>query len=350
VWNPLAYTGFMPNAAHLAALAQGPEAWNAWREAHPEIVPDFSNADLRGFRLFGARLDGANLTRANLIEATLSLADLSGADLTEATLLDARLVQCKLIRARLRGAVLARARIVDADLTEADLEGADLSYVSLSRVVLNGAKLSQSLVYGIGAWDVTTNAATEQKGLVVTPPETSRATVDDIEVAQLIHLLLTHAKLRNVINAVTRNGVLLLGRFGNGGLALLQALAERLRAAGYLPMLFDFERPDSRNYTETVMTLAGLSRIVVAELSGPSVPQELHATVPHFKIPFVPLLQKGTRPYAMFPDLLEYPWVIKPVVYDGLADLLESVPARILAPAEARYTARQALLDQLFDH
>jgi hypothetical protein len=329
-------------------LSRGPDAWNAFRAAQPEVIPDLSGADLRGVRLLGAQLAGANLARANLVEATLSLADLTGADLTDATLLDGRLVQIKLAGACLRGAVLVRARIVDADLTGADLEGADLSYASLSRVALNGAKLGQCMVYGIGAWDLTTDAATDQRNLVVSPPEAAPATVDDIEVAQLVYLLLTHAKLRNVINAVTRNGVLLLGRFGGGGLALLQALGERLRGAGYLPMLFDFERPAARNYTETIMTLAGLSRFVIAELSGPSVPQELHATVPHFKIPFVPLLHSGTRPYAMLTDLLEYRWVLEPVIYSGLADLLEAVPTRILVPAEARHAERQAQLDRLF--
>jgi hypothetical protein len=72
--------------------------------------------------------------------------------------------------------------------------------------------------------------------------------------------LITHFKLRNVIDAVSRKGVLLLGRFGRGGLELLRALGERLRVAGFLPIIFDFERPAARNYTETVMTLAGLSR------------------------------------------------------------------------------------------
>ena len=33
-------------------------------------------------------------------------------------------------------------------------------------------------------------------------------------------------------------------------------------------------------------TLVGLSRFVIVDLSGPSVPQELYATVPHFKVPF----------------------------------------------------------------
>ena len=53
--------------------------------------------------------------------------------------------------------------------------------------------------------------------------------IDDLEVAQFIYLLLDREKIRNVINTVTRRGVLLLGRFGDGGLALLQAVAAWLR-------------------------------------------------------------------------------------------------------------------------
>jgi hypothetical protein len=345
-----AYTDPMANAEHLALLEQGPEAWNAWRDAHPGIAPELSGADLRGRRLLGAKLAGAQLSRAHLAEATLSLADLAGANLTEATLLDARLVQARMAGACLRGAVLARARIVDVDLSGADLQGVDLSYASLSRVDLRGASLVEAQVYGVGAWDLQVDADTDQRHLVVSTPEGPGVTVDDIEVAQLVHLLITHAKLRNVIDAVSRNGVLLLGRFSGGGLDLLRSLGERLRSLGLLPMLFDFERPQARNYTETVMTLVGLSHMVVAELSGPSVPQELHATVPNFKVPFVPLLRKGTQPYAMFADLLEYPWVLEPVVYDDIPELLEAVPSRIVAPAQARHAARQVLLDRLFAH
>jgi hypothetical protein len=65
--------------------------------------------------------------------------------------------------------------------------------------------------------------------------------------------------------------------------------------------------PTDRNYTETVKTLAGLARFVIVDLSGPSVPQELYATVPHFKIPFVPILEEARKPYAMAVDILEYP-------------------------------------------
>jgi len=340
----------MANVDHLELILRGADAWNAWRTNHPGITPDLTGADLRGCRLFGAHLASALLARSHLAEATLSLADLRGADLTDATLLDARLLQTNAAGACLRGAVLARARIVDTDLSGADLTGVDLSYASMSRVDLRSSSLQQALVYGIGAWDLQIDDQTDQRHLVVSPPDAPIVTVDDIEVAQFVHLLITHSKLRNVLDTVTRKGVLLLGRFGGGGLELLRALGERLRAAGYLPIIFDFERPAARNYTETVMTLAGLSRMVVAELSGPSVPQELHATVPNFKIPFVPLLRRGQQPYAMFADLLEYPWVLKPVAYDTLADLIDAVPSQIVAPAEAQHAKRQAALDELFGH
>jgi hypothetical protein len=173
--------------------------------------------------------------------------------------------------------------------------------------------------------------------------------VDDLEVAQFIYLLLNHKKLRNVINAVTDKGVLILGRFEDGGLELLQAIAAKLRELEYLPIIFDFERPESRDYTETIKTLAGMSRFVIADLSGQSVPQELYATVPHLALPFVPIIEKGRKKYAMFVDILKYDWVLKPVVeFENKAELLALLPARIIDPAERKHQERQKLLDQLF--
>ena len=74
------------------------------------------------------------------------------------------------------------------------------------------------------------------------------------------------------MDAVTRRGVLILGRFGDGGLALLQALAAWLRKpenGGYLPLLFDFPRPKAKTYTDTIRTLAGLARFVIVESERP---------------------------------------------------------------------------------
>jgi hypothetical protein len=48
----------------------------------------------------------------------------------------------------------------------------------------------------------------------------------DLGVANLLYLLLNHKKLRNVLNSVTKRGVLILGRFGDGGLDVLQGIAK----------------------------------------------------------------------------------------------------------------------------
>jgi len=330
-----------------------------------DLSRKFSQAVLSG----NINFSGANLSSAKLWECDLRWKNLSGAELSGAYLGGALLSRANLSRAHLRGAYLDKAHIEDADLTGADLTGADLRGTYLMRADLRdavltganlegaqliesnieGARLSNSRVYGISVWDVR-GTPKDQTGLVITPDSEASITVDDLEVAQLIRLLLNYKKLRNVLDAVTRRGVLILGRFSGGGLEILQAIAARLRELDYLPILFDFDRPSDRNYTETIKTLAGLSRFIIADLTGPSVPQELYATVPHFKIPFVPIIESGQRAFAMAVDLLEYPWVVRPpVTFANKEDLLDMLQTRIVSPAEEKYAARRRLLDELFN-
>jgi hypothetical protein len=48
--------------------------------------------------------------------------------------------------------------------------------------------------------------------------------------------------------------------------------------------------------------LAGLSHFVIVDITNPrSAPLELQATVPEYMIPFVPIIEKGEEPFAMFP-------------------------------------------------
>src|SRR5262249_7876269 len=51
---------------------------------------------------------------------------------------------------------------------------------------------------------------------------------------------------------------------------------EELRKHDLLPILFDFEKPDNRDLTGTVQTLANMARFIIADLTDPScVPHEL---------------------------------------------------------------------------
>ena len=81
----------MANEEHVKILKQGVEVWNKWRNENPDIKPDLSKAELKGFDLNDAELSladlrGANLISANLIGTDLSFANLSYARLTKSDL------------------------------------------------------------------------------------------------------------------------------------------------------------------------------------------------------------------------------------------------------------------------
>jgi len=224
------------------------------------------------------------------------------------------------------------ANLHSANLLEADLTGVALVATNLEDAIVTGAK-----VYGISASDVKLQN-TIQTNLIITPSSQPEITVDNLDVAQFIYLLLNNAKIRDVIDTITSKAVLILGRFTPERKATLDALRDALRDHNYLPILFDFERPTNRDFTETVSTLAHLARFVIADLTDPrSIPQELTAVVPRLlSVPVRPLLPGSQSEWAMFSDLARYPQVIAPLHYTDDQMLLSCLEADIIAPAEQK--------------
>jgi uncharacterized protein YjbI with pentapeptide repeats len=372
----------MANEEHLAILRQGAKIWNVWREENRRSEPDLLEVVLRGANLSELNLDGANLRRAdlggaNLRRTSLRWAKLTGADLSKTDLSEATLREADLFKADLRGAnlsraylpaaylsraklakaclakaSLAKATLRGADLREADLSEATLLGVTLSEADLRGANLSRSdlqnatlvdtnlvdadltgcRVYGIAAWDLDLEGAT-QKDLIITKKGEPEITVDNLEVAQFIYLLLHNEKIRDVIDTIGKKGVLLLGRFTGGRLAILERLRDELRQRGFLPMVFNFDKPETKDFTETVRLLAGLSRFVIVDITNPrSAPLELQATVPEYMIPFVPIIEKGEEPFAMFKDLWvkHRAWVLDPIRYPSVDRLVQVLDVEII--------------------
>ncbi len=134
-----------------------------------------------------------------------------------------------------------------------------------------------------------------QAGILINRSSETASPVDNLELAHFLHLLREHDTLRSIISASTGKLVLLLGGFNDGGLERLRALGDELKARGYLPVIFDFERPNSQSYTDTVEIVASLARFVVADLTGPSVPFELTTLITHHMIPFVLIWQTDER-------------------------------------------------------
>lgn len=145
-------------------------------------------------------------------------------------------------------------------------------------------------VHGISVWDVKLKGAI-QSNLVITPRGESVIQVDNLEVAQFIYLLLNNERIRHVIDTITSKVVLILGRFTPERKVVLDAIREKLRERDYLPVLFDFEKPESKDLTGTVSTLANMARFIIADLTDPSsVPHELATVVPSTVVPVQPIL------------------------------------------------------------
>jgi uncharacterized protein YjbI with pentapeptide repeats len=380
----------MANEEQLSILKQSVEVWNRWREQNPDVTVDLSEADLYGATLSGALLIRADLSRAALYEANLKSADLNraklsgaklnaadlreaklrGADLREAELSEADLseadlngaflwgadlFQASLTGARLRianlfqtdlrsadfrgadlnGADLTRANLTEADLSGADLTDAYLEAATLLRTNIDQAKVSGSSIYSINVWGLK-GEFLEQNNLVITPKGAPIITVDNIEIAQFIYLILNNEKVRDVINTLTSKSVLILGRFAvPERKAILDALRNKLREYNLLPIVFDFDRPSDKDFTETIKTLAGLSYFVIADVTNPkSTPLELQATVPDYQIPFVPIIQEGEQPFAMMVDLQKkYSWVLDTLSYRSIDELMKALKPAIIDPA-----------------
>ncbi|MBK9928825.1 MAG: pentapeptide repeat-containing protein [Saprospiraceae bacterium] len=314
-------------------LIKGVDEWNNWRIQNKKFDIDLSYKNLSGFNLKSINLNGANLKKsdlsetnlngANLLNANLEGANLQKSILYKAILIDANLMnsnlkEANLMKANLKGAklsnsILESAKLNDADMSDVDLRNSDLSNADLTDTILNGANLNNvtlhyaimiradisvadltnadlrganlavarcietnfefsnienACVYGISVWDIKTNGL-KQKNLIITRDNEAVITVDNLEVAQFIYLMLNNEKIRDVIGTIAKKGVLILGRFTPERKKILDAIREKLRESDFVPMMFDFEKISSRDFTETIKILAGMSRFVIADISNP---------------------------------------------------------------------------------
>jgi uncharacterized protein YjbI with pentapeptide repeats len=305
---------------------------------------NLSKTNLSGTKLGRANFSGANLSRANLSGAKdLSGANLRGVDLRRAKLREANLRGADLSGANLRGADFSGANLSEASLHVADLRGAkligaDLSRGSLTEADLREADLTGSRVYGVAVWGLRLRASTKQQGLIITPDREPEITTDDIEIAQFLYLLIHNEKIRNVIDTIGKKAVLILGRFTPERKTVLDDLRDELRRLGYLPILFDFEKPASKDLTATVSTLANLVRFIIADLTDPSsIPYELATVVPTTPVAIQPILLSGMTEFSMFADLRRrYGWVLTTHHYDTPAQLIADLRDRVVQPAETK--------------
>lgn len=346
----------MPEEKHIRILRNGIKEWNQWRTKNPKLTPNLSNVDF--VKEFPSKdeiynlpnFNGCNFSNVDLHGVTLrngyyTICCFDGYKINFSDLVDAYFTSCTFKKVEMRVT-----EIGSATFNNCIFEDSDLSYFSAEDTSFTGSefintrlenvsfvsndfsetKLIGCSVYGISSWDLKLGNSI-QKDLIITKEGQPRITVDNMELAQFLYLIINNSRLRNVIDTITSKVVLILGNFSPKRKIVLDEIREKLRQNDFIPVMFDFEKPTSRNLTETVFTLANISRFVIADLSSPrSIGHELSAIIPKLQsVNFYPTIIKGEREYGMFEEFMKLPWVKKIKEYEDnrVDDLLEEIIA-----------------------
>lgn len=280
---------------YIELLSKGAKTWNEWRINHPSISPCLQ--DVNFFEEFygGNFYDLPEFHGVDFSSVDFNCSSLRNSIFCNCIFEDSDLSYCSAENTSFRGSTFKNTVLEHISFVESDF----------SNTELDGCR-----VYGISSWDLNLQNS-KQQDLVITKEGSLEITVDNIELAQFLYLMINNSNLRSVINTITSKVVLILGNFSPERKKVLDNIRSQLRAYDLIPVMFDFDGPKSRNLTETVITLASMSKFIIADITLPrSVPHELATLVKEFpSIAVYPIIQGNETEYGMFQDLMVYPWV-----------------------------------------
>ena len=165
-----------------------------------------------------------------------------------------------------------------------------------------------------------------------------RKTIDNLQAA-MGHL--DGVGVSRMLSDIASRSVLILGRFKADRKPVLDLIRRQIANPpfSYVPILFDFERPQDRTMIESVLRFAAVSRFVIADLSDPKwVLAELQQIVRSFNsLPVVPLIDAHQDEKEVIAEFERYAAVHSVVRYRDGAHLREILEADVVKPAEALY-------------
>lgn len=297
---------------------------------------DFTEHDAR------VVLDGYDFSYTNFTQANVRSVSLRGANFHQAILAKADFTE-----AHLEESNFCRTDFYETNFEGAWLTGAKIQGVQLAKTNLTGAHLRGCRVYGLSAWDLTLDQADQgeldirYEELVGGQRTERQATVDGIDVASFMHFTLNNSNIARIIDATTSQWILLLGRFTLNK-QVLEELAKGLKDRNYIPIVFDFERAPQRDLIETIILLAGLSRLVIVDITDPqSTAAELQAILPNFAVPVVPIMRAGTTPFGVFSGFFKFRSMRpQPIEYENPQQLVDNLDALLDVSSSASENSR----------
>jgi uncharacterized protein YjbI with pentapeptide repeats len=281
----------------------------------------FQSSDLS--KVKGGRNSFANteLVNTKFEEAYLPFSDFSGANLSNANFTNSFLSNCIFYQVNFSNAIISNSFLQRCVIVEGNVSGC---------VIIN------CFIYGLSAWGLK-GVFKEQSGLVITPKNRgAQITVDNLDMAQFIFLLLDNKNIRNVIDTVTSKTVLILGRFTPERKEVLDTLRIELSKYNYVPVLFDFENSANQTLLETVITLAGMARFIIADITiATMVREELRTIIEKYPSkPIKPILLETEKSYVTFPEILNsFKSVLSIYSYKDKQDIILNIE-KLINPIE----------------
>lgn len=300
-------------------LKSGKNIWNTWRKENPEFRPNLRNIELPNF----------DFTGYNLADC-----DLSNANLQKAIMIDCQLTHTSFIGANLEGSTIGSSKELfqDDPFFGLNIRWSNFSASNMKNSViknnlleachfiktdLRGADISNCRIHGVNAWEIKTDSHTKQNDLIVTAMMSPVLKVDQLEIAQFFNFIIENKNIAHFINVASEKIVLILGSFAKEDKHHLDQLKFELREKDLLPILFDFEKPKNRSLTETIVSIALLSRFVIADLTNErSIGHELANFVKNTpNVPLIPLVRSDYESFSMFEDYYSYQNVLEKIEY-----------------------------------
>jgi hypothetical protein len=276
--------------------------------------PLFSNADLTG----------ANFFLANLMGSSFKGSIINNVNFMSALILKSNFRNSIIENSEFNGADLWNSNFSASNIKNSNFRGSNLTKIDIS-----SAKIMDCKIYGISCWDIKRNDYTITKNLIISDPYSDDPiiTIDDIELAQFIYLILNNKKISNLITTMRTKSVLLLSSFDNKSKLVLDKIKELLLKYDFIPIVFDFMPSNKQDLMETIRTLALLSRFVIVDLSIQSGQlHELASLVKETYIPFVTIASEGSKQTRMLNEFRHHYWFRSNYFRYNLDDWQKQIP------------------------
>ncbi|WP_421794661.1 pentapeptide repeat-containing protein [Haliscomenobacter sp.] len=319
----------MANQNQIEILKKGVDYWNNWRKHNP-----LEKINLNGFdfttieKIFSYDSDG------NKYESQFWRFNFKNANLSNSIFSHIYFLQTEFLHSNLEGVYFNDCTLKACNLSNSNLRNSNLKGCKFVGSDLSYSDLSESYVFGSTVWMSNLENAI-QNNLVITPPNQSKITLDNIEVAQFIYNLMGNQKLKEHIDTINQKVVLILGRFQEEQKMVLDSIRVKLREKNFIPIVFDFEN-SNRTVDETVGLLARMSRFIIADLTNAkSILQELRGIVPELpSVPIRPIIHHLDFEHGMIDFFKKFPWFLQIQKYQSKNQLIENIDDLILSPIE----------------